>query len=245
MIITGGADIDTEGGDGTFENVTVNGVLSGANLLATAGLVCITGTNETSAGVGDFRDTTHESEDIEFTTHLTTSQTFVYLPDVANAACFNILTVTDADNLELADSTTEAKNARAYGNGNPYWIIDSVAASVSSPGDTGPWVSMKEFSWDVADNTNRTLVVDGTAMGGKKRTLMLVQYNLSGAGAGTMTANYGDTTLTIGTNGDDGLALFVVLTGNNTLTLTKSGTTGGATATIWFDHVHPLAGAIT
>jgi hypothetical protein len=240
-----GTGFDSNGKNAVFEDVQINGTLSGANLVATAVMVAFTGTNETSAGNGDFRDTTHESEDVDFTDHLTDAGHFVYIPAVADAACFFVETVTDADNLELADSNTEGKNARAYGNANPYWILDGDVGITGPGADATAWAKMKEFSWASADTTDRTLVIDGTAMGGKKRTAFIIEYNLGGAGAGTMTADYGDTTLTIGSNGNDGVAMFIVLAGNNTLTITKSGNTGVATAKIWFDHVQPLAGTIT
>lgn len=236
----GGGDLDTEGGNGTFQDVTVNGTLTGANLLTTAIGLDAKGTNVTAAGNGELRDTSHV---IDFTTHLTNAQHYIFIPAVSNAACYYIDALTDADNLDLADSSSRGKNSRAYGNANSYWVLDG---GVSSGGAISEemWFLVKELSWASGDTTNQTLSITPT-LGGFQHTGILIDYNSAGPGAGNLTAQYGDTTLTLSAAGDDGQALFVVLSGTNTLTLGKSGNTASATMNIYLDIGHPLAGGIS
>jgi hypothetical protein len=241
-VLLGGGNLNTEGGDGTFQDVTVNGTLTGVNLLTTGVGVAIKGTNTTSARPGG--ELTDTGKVVDFLSHLTDATHFAFVPNVSNAACYHVQTVVNADNLDLADSTSEAQNNVDYGNGNAYWLLDASGEAGVGGISEEVWVPVKEYSWAAADISDRTLSITPT-LGGFQHTVILIEYNSSAPGAGTLTADYGDTTLQISTGGNDGLAMFVVLSGTNTLTLGKSGNTASATMNVYLDHGHPLAGGIS
>ncbi len=222
-------------------DIDISGNLTGQNQLVSAGLVSYTGTNVT-AGIGIIRDNAHGGEDVDFTSHLGGPLHFVFIPSISNAACYFINNVVDSDNIDMADSSSEAKNSVDFGTGNDFWIIDADTQSTGPRTITGgSWWEAKQYSWLFADISSRTLSVNGAQMGGKKRTLMLIYYE---SGADAMTANYGDKTLTMGVGGDDGVVMFVVLPGDNTLTITKLGT-GVASANVHFDHVQTFVGGLS
>jgi hypothetical protein len=234
MVAGSGTGLDMQGKDIVCEDLQVNGVLSGPNLLTTSTQVALKGTNETAAANGELRDTSHV---VDFTTHLDTIDHFVFIPNVSNTLCYFIQTVTDADNFDFGESTTSGKSTVSSGNGNIYWIVKR--------NETTDWVLVKEYSWAAADVTDRDLVISPT-LGGFQRTFVLLDYNMANPGAGNFTITYGDETDTIvADNGEDGWCMLVVLAGTNTLTLGKTGGTGSATCDVYLSHVHPLAGSIS
>lgn len=229
----GGTGIDlndkefTTTGDGTVNNLTVNGNLTGPNFVMGDAFTTTNGVT-TSSGTGVLTDNSADSIDF---TYLAANNFVVRVTSDSENSLFPIDAITDADNLDLSDNTGLGKNSFAVSNAATYAIYevanisDTQVGSISfTSGETGN----KTFSFSSSQaGVNRRGIRIRTSASGSSDTFILT-YGDANYGSAVGSALHGNDYYLYAANGA------------NNITISKNGTNAAATFDIFVEDMRQI-----